>query len=140
MQGAGLCPSSIMGDFAKSQPLKVSGHLAGVLAALVTRRCAPACPPKGRDREGFQGSPEALSPITSEKWKSVRCSALSLCDPMDCSRSGPFLRPWDSPSKKTGVGGHSLLRVISPTQGSNPGLLHHRHTLPSEPPGKPTPV
>jgi len=31
--------------------------------------------------------------------------------------------PWDSPGKNTGVGSHSLLQDIFPTQGSNPGLL-----------------
>ena len=31
---------------------------------------------------------------------------------------------WNSPSKNTGVGRHSLLQGIFPTQGSNPGLLH----------------
>ena len=46
-------------------------------------------------------------------------SCLTLCDPMDCS-----LWPWNSPGKNTGVGSHSLLQGIFPTQGSNPGLLH----------------
>ena len=32
------------------------------------------------------------------------------------------LRPWDSPGKNTGVGCHSLLQGIFPTQGLNPGL------------------
>ena len=31
--------------------------------------------------------------------------------------------PWDSPSKNNGVGCHSLLQGIFPTQGSNPHLL-----------------
>ena len=35
-----------------------------------------------------------------------------------------LLCPWDSPGKNTGVGGHSLLQGIFPTQGSNPSLLH----------------
>ena len=49
------------------------------------------------------------------------------------------LCPWDSPGKDTGVGCHFLLQMIFLTQGSNPGLLHHRWTLsPSEPPGKDT--
>ena len=30
--------------------------------------------------------------------------------------------PWDSLGKNTGVGSHSLLQRISPTQGWNPGL------------------
>ena len=45
------------------------------------------------------------------------------------------LRPWDFPGKSTGVGCHFLLQGIFPTQGSNPGLLHCRQTLPSEPEG-----
>ena len=44
---------------------------------------------------------------------------------MGCSPSGASLRR-DSPSKNTGVGSHSLLQGIFPTQGSNPGLLHCR--------------
>ena len=32
--------------------------------------------------------------------------------------------PWDFPGKSTGVGCHSLLQRILPTQGSNPGLSH----------------
>ena len=31
---------------------------------------------------------------------------------------------WNSPGQNTGVGSPSLLQVIFPTQGSNPGLLH----------------
>ena len=37
--------------------------------------------------------------------------------------------PWDSPGKNAGVGCHSLLQGIFPTQGSNPGLLHCRQIL-----------
>ena len=40
-----------------------------------------------------------------------------------------LLCPWDSPSKTTGVGCHSLLQGIFLTQGSNPGLLHCRQIL-----------
>ena len=36
---------------------------------------------------------------------------------------------WDSPDKNTGVGHHTLLQGIFPTQGSNPGLLHCRQSL-----------
>ena len=36
---------------------------------------------------------------------------------------------WDSPGKKTGVGCHSILQGIFPTQGSNPGVLHCRQIL-----------
>ena len=40
-----------------------------------------------------------------------------------------LLCPWNSPGKNTGVGCHSLLQGIFPTQGSNPGLLHCRQIL-----------
>ena len=33
-----------------------------------------------------------------------------------------FATPWNSPGKNTGVGSHSLLQRIFPTQGSNLGL------------------
>ena len=45
------------------------------------------------------------------------------------------LCPWNSPAKNTGVGNHSLLQGIFPTQGSNQGILHCRQ---SEPLGKNT--
>ena len=37
--------------------------------------------------------------------------------------------PWNSPGQNTGVGSLSLLQGIFPTQGSNPGLPHHRRIL-----------
>ena len=40
-----------------------------------------------------------------------------------------LLCPWTSPDKNTGVGSHSLLQGIFPTQGSNLGLLHCRQIL-----------
>ena len=54
---------------------------------------------------------------------------LSLSAVFDSLRPGGLqparlLYPWDSPGKNTGVGCHALLQGISPTQGSNPGLLH----------------
>ena len=36
---------------------------------------------------------------------------------------------WNSSGKNTGVACHSLLQGIFQTQGSNPGLLHHRQIL-----------
>ena len=40
-----------------------------------------------------------------------------------------LLCPWDFPGKNTGVGCCFLLQGIFPTQGSNPGLPHHRQIL-----------
>ena len=59
--------------------------------------------------------------ITTRSEVQVAQSCLTLCDPMDS--------PWNSPGLNTGVGSHSLLQGIFPTQGSNPGLLHCRHGL-----------
>ena len=39
------------------------------------------------------------------------------------------LCPWDSPGRNTGVGCHTLLQGIFPTQGSKPGLPHWRQIL-----------
>ena len=51
-------------------------------------------------------------------------SCPTLCNPMDCSPPG-----FSVYSKNTGVGCHCFLQGIFPTQGSNPGLLHHRWIL-----------
>ena len=40
-----------------------------------------------------------------------------------------FLCPRDFPGKNTGLGSHSLLQEIFPTQGLNPGLLNCRQIL-----------
>ena len=40
-----------------------------------------------------------------------------------------LLCPWNSPGKSTGVGCHSFLQGIFPTQGSNLSLLHCRQIL-----------
>ena len=47
-----------------------------------------------------------------------------------------LLCPWDSPDKNTGVGCHSHLQQIFPTQGSNPHLLCLLHCRQIEPLGK----
>ena len=61
---------------------------------------------------------------TLQRMKSESCSVVpTLCDPMDCSPTR-LLCPWNSPGWNTGVDSCSLLHVIFPTQGSNPGLPH----------------
>ena len=49
----------------------------------------------------------------------------------DCSPPEPtrFLSPWDFPGKNTGIGRHSLLQGILPTQELNPYLLHCKQIL-----------
>ena len=58
---------------------------------------------------------------------------------VSCSVVSDFETPWtvahqapltmNSSFENTGVGGHSLLQGIFPTQGSKPGLLHYRQSL-----------
>ena len=58
--------------------------------------------------------------------RNVSCSVVSdSATPWTIARQAP----WDSPGKNIGVGYHSLLQGISPTQGLNPGLLHCRWIL-----------
>ena len=52
----------------------------------------------------------------------------TLCDPVDCSPARQ-LCPRDFPGKNTGVGCHSLLQGIFPTQGLNLDFLHCRQIL-----------
>ena len=47
----------------------------------------------------------------------------------DSLRPHGLYSPWNSPGWNTGVGSHSLLQGIFPTQGSNPGLPHCRRIL-----------
>ena len=58
----------------------------------------------------------------------VNQSCPTLCDPMDCSPPGSSVHG-NSLGKSTGVGCHSILQGIFPTQGSNPGPLHCRQIL-----------
>ena len=54
----------------------------------------------------------------------------TLHDSMDYSPPGSSVHlASDSPDKNTGVGCHSLLQRIFPTQGSNLGFLHCRQML-----------
>ena len=55
-------------------------------------------------------------------------SCPTLCDPRDSSPPR-LLCPWNSPGKNTGVGSHSLLQEIFPTEGLNPGLPHCKRIL-----------
>jgi len=58
----------------------------------------------------------------------VAQSCLPLCGLMDCSPPGSSVHG-NTAGKNTGVGCHSLLQGIFPTQGSNLGCLHCRQIL-----------
>ena len=80
--------------------------------------------------------PEANPTMKKKKRESVSCSVVS--DSVTCYLLPTrLLCPWDAPGKDTGVGSHSLLQRIFPTPGLNLGFLHCRHSLLSEPLGKP---
>ena len=64
------------------------------------------------------------------KWSESR-SVMS-----DSLRPHGLYSPQNSPGQNTGVGSHSLLQGIFPTQGLNSGLPQV-DSLPAEPPGKP---
>ena len=57
----------------------------------------------------------------------VTQSCLTFCNTTDCSSQASLLRY--SLGKNTGVGSHSILQGIFPTQRSNPSLLHWRGIL-----------
>ena len=61
----------------------------------------------------------------------VGVSLSSVCDSLRCYGLQParLLCPWSFPGKNTGMGCHSLLSGIFPTQGLNQGLLHFRQIL-----------
>ena len=51
----------------------------------------------------------------------------TLCDAVDCNCQAPL--SVEFPGKNTGVGFHSLLQGLFPTQESNPGVLHCKRVL-----------
>ena len=67
-------------------------------------------------------------------------SCLTLCDPWKCSPPGSSVHG-SFPEKNTGMGCHTFLQGIFPTQGSNLCLLRllalAGGVLTTEPPGKP---
>ena len=63
------------------------------------------------------------------KCESLRCSVVSTSLWPYGLWPARLLCPWNSPGKNTGVGSHSLLQGIFPTQGSKPSLLHCRQIL-----------
>ena len=68
-------------------------------------------------------------PLLNMCWAMLSCSVRSKSLRLHGLQPASFLCPWDFPGKTTGVGCHSLLHRVFPTQGSNPGLLHCRQIL-----------
>ena len=72
---------------------------------------------------------------TYEHWVIIMCQCRFESESESCSVLSDSLRPHglhspgNSPGQNTGVGSHSLLQGIFPTQGSNPGFPHCRQIL-----------
>ena len=63
-------------------------------------------------------SPSSLAFSLSQHQRASECHSV-----LSDSLQPHGLYPWNSPGQNTGVGSHSLLQGIFPTQGSNSGLL-----------------
>ena len=59
----------------------------------------------------------------------LECVSKSLSVMSDPLQPHGLYSPWNSLGQNTGVGSLSLLQGIVPTQGSNPGIPHHRQIL-----------
>ena len=71
--------------------------------------------------------------IEKKKISEISCSVMSNSLRPHGLQPARLLCLWNPPGKNTGVGCHSLLQGILPTQGWNPTLPLCRQTLPSEP-------
>ena len=60
--------------------------------------------------------------LQNNKLKMVESESCSVVS--DSLQPHDLYSPWNSPGQNNGVGSHSLLQGIFPTQGSNLGLLH----------------
>ena len=76
-----------------------------------------------------------MSQLSTSSGQGIGASASASSESESCSVVSNSLQPhglyspWNSPGKNTGVGSHSLLQRIFPTQGSNPGFPHCRWIL-----------
>ena len=85
-------------------------------------------------------STHTKTPFLSYHLRCLLCLVTQLCsafyDPMDHSPPGSLVHG-NSPGKNTGIGCHTLLQGIFPTQGWTQSPALQVDSLPSEPPGKP---
>ena len=75
-------------------------------------------------RSGEEGPDGAWDSQWAGPWESESCSVMS-----NSLRPCGLYSLWNSSGQNTGVGSHSFLHGIFPTQGSNPGLPHCRRIL-----------
>ena len=93
----------------------------------------------GRSPEVGNGNPLQYSCLRNFMdrgawWVTVHGESESCSVVSDSLRPRGLYSPWNSPGQNTGVGRHSLLQGIFPTQGLN---IAGRFFLPAEPQGEP---
>ena len=140
----------VLVPFSWSSPFRSCGQKAGVLVnppSLPFHKYAclqDEAEIQWSERKGREGSPHLLGATVPLKVLSVHLfhsfdsygfllcvcmlSHVQLLQPHRLQPAS-LLCPWKSPGKNTGVGSHSLLQGIFPTQGSNIALLHYRRIL-----------
>ena len=96
-----------------------------------------APPSMGFARQEYWSGVPLPSPrfFTTRYWIYCFLCYIATCDCESCLVVSNSLwphglySPWNSPGQNTGVGSHSLLQRMFPTQGWNPGLPHCRQIL-----------
>ena len=91
----------------------------------MTTGLTPQLSHHGNNRLDVFSTLERSEPIQDASSSHVSCSVSDSLQPGGL-QPARLLCPWHSPGKNTGVGCHSLLQRIFPTQRSNPDLLHFR--------------
>ena len=84
----------------------------------------------------FSSPGDLLNPGIEPRSPALQADSLP-SEPPGKLQNWPWICPWNSPAKNTGMGGHSLLQGIFLIQESKLDLLHYCLILYSEPPRKP---
>ena len=79
--------------------------------------------------QGSNPYPLQAVALPQRESESVTCSVMSDSLRPHGLQPARLLCPWNSPGKNTGVGSHSLLQGIFPSQESNLGFLYCRQIL-----------
>ena len=123
------CPEEVLGTQPSASSWTRCPQCPGPPNPPESQLCEPAIPAAWNTCLSFSPCKHLLSPSPSAAplypHSPAGLAARSCpthCNPIDCSLPGSSGHK-DFPSKNTGVGCHFLLQKISPTQGSNWGLL-----------------
>ena len=119
-----LCSLQCLIQFLISPNLLLSTQWMTILALLGKRLTGKQGYPFSLSRNS--SSPYSYPPMWKMKVKSLSRVPLFLT-PWTIAHQTPH--PWNFPGKESTMGCHFLLQGIFPIQGSNPSLLHYRHSL-----------